>query len=395
MGAVDGFGARWSSSGMRVLALLLCLASPVGAQVCAPRALPAVNSCSGRAHVSLAIVGDVLVHQALAWRGYARGFDTLWAAAVPLLQGADLAIANLEGPVAAGFARGGRRVADPGPVFDDEVYTEYPVFNYHPILIAALREAGIDIVTTANNHALDRGPAGLEATLDALDAGGMAHVGSVRGGEARWQPLRLRTPVGVVSLIGCSFSTNGLADPRGQVPGCYDDRAGLLATVRAEVARGAGVMVFPHWGQEYTLQPDAQQRSLARALVQAGAMAVIGTHPHVPQPWEMLDGPVGVVPVVYSTGNFISAQTALEQATAPLVWLDLCAGVQGPQIGGAGYLPLQMAFDGTDPLLVRPGTDPRGAAGRALLTRLIPGRDLSAVTDCTNHRAAPALRQDR
>ncbi len=381
---------------MRTLCILaFVLGGPVAAQVCAPRALPPpVNACAGEARVSLAIVGDVLVHQALAWRAYARGFDTIWGAAMPLLQSADIAIANLEGPVAAGFNRAGRRVADPGPVYDGEVYSEYPQFNYHPVLITALQQAGFDVVTTANNHALDRGAAGLDATLSALNAAGMRHVGGVRGGSARWQPLRLQTAAGPLSLIACTFGTNGIADPRAQVPRCYDDRADLLALVRAEAASGAGVLVLPHWGQEYILEPDADQRRLARELVAAGAMAVVGTHPHVPQPWELFDGPAGSVPVVYSTGNFIAAQPPLERATAQMAWLSLCPGPRGPVVGGAGYVPLQMEFDGADPSLTlpAPGGSGMAEAGRALLARLTPGRDLSTMTECAPTQARTRTR---
>lgn len=374
---------------MRALGLaLVFLAGMAQAQVCAPAEVPPVNACAGPV-VTLAVGGDVLVHWALATRGYARGFSSLWGAVAPVLQAADLAVLNLEGPVAAGFARGGRRVADPGPVFDDVVYTDYPVFNYHPVLIAALRQAGVDAVTTANNHALDRGPAGLDATLAALDTAGMGHVGAVRGGEALWRPLRLRTAAGQLSLIACTFSTNGIADPRRQVPRCYDDRAGLLALVRAEVAAGHGVLVLPHWGQEYRLEPDRQQRALARDLVAAGAMAVIGTHPHVPQPWEVLAGPFGAVPVVYSTGNFIAAQPPLERATGLIAWLEICAGPRAPVVGAAGYVPIQMEFEGADPSLTLADQGAAGAAGRALLARLIPGRELSVACAATVRHRVP------
>lgn len=372
---------------MRALGLVLFLSAGVAdAQVCAPSAVPVVNTCGGPS-VTLAVGGDVLVHMALAQRGYLRGFSSLWGAVEPVLRAADLAVLNLEGPVAAGFARGGRRVADPGPVFDDVVYTDYPAFNYHPVLIEALQQAGVDVVTTANNHALDRGPAGLDATLAALDAAGMRHVGAVRGGESLWQPLRLRTAAGPISLIACTYSTNGITDPRTQVPMCYDDRAALLAQVRAEAAAGRGVLVLPHWGQEYRLEPDRQQRALARDLVAAGAMAVIGTHPHVPQPWEVLAGHSGAVPVVYSTGNFIAAQPPLERATGLIAWLELCAGPRGPMVGAAGYVPIQMEFEGADPSLTLADQGAAGAAGRALLARLIPGRELSVAC------AAPVRRR--
>ena len=382
------------------LAFTLLLASAAQAQqVCAPRALAQVNACQGSARVSLAVVGDVLLHRALQSRGYGRGFASIWGAAIPLLSAADLAIANLEGPTAAGFSMNGRQIQDPGPVLDGTVYSGYPRFNYHPVVINDLRAAGVDVVTTANNHALDRGPRGLDATLAALDAARMSHVGAVPGGAPRFSPLRLRTRVGALSLIACTFSTNGTADPQAQVPRCYRDRAQLLRLVRQEAARGAGVLVLPHWGQEYVLSPNARQRRLARDLVAAGAMAVIGTHPHVPQPWEMISGPAGTVPIIYSTGNFVAAQPPLERATSVLAWLELCSGPVAPRVAGAGFVPLQMEFEGADPSLTlpRPGMGPRAAAGHALLVRMIPGYDLTAMTQCRHSRpaTAPTFRTDR
>ncbi|GAB1380424.1 CapA family protein [Pararhodobacter aggregans] len=378
-----------------VLAFILLLAAPAGAQTCLPVDLPPVAICSG-ARLRLAIVGDVLVHEALAVQGYARGFGTIWGAAEPWLRRADLAIANLEGPVAPGLTADGRHLPDPGPVFDGRVHTDYPRFNYHPALLADLARAGLDVVTTANNHALDRGAAGAEATQVALAAAGIAGVGSVAPGGPRWQPLRLHTPLGRLSLLACSFSTNGIADPGRQIPRCYDDRGGLLAAVRAEVAAGAGVIVLPHWGQEYQTRPDGAQRALARDLAAAGAMAVIGTHPHVPQPWEVLDSPLGPTLIVYSTGNFIAAQPPLDRATAPMVWLDLCRGASGMRVGGAAYLPMQMSFErGPVLTLPRPGDSARAEAGLALLARLIPGRALSAECRSVARPTAPPIPQER
>lgn len=385
---------------MRYLVLILAVlwTTVATAQpICAPRTLPAFNSCHGAHRLSLAIVGDVLLHRALQWRGYARGFDTIWGAAIPLLSAGNITIANLEGPVAAGFTAQGRASHDPGPTLDDRVYTGYPRFNYHPVVIDSLRAAGVDVVTTANNHALDRGTGGLEATLAALDAAHMHHVGAVRAGQSRFAPLQLRSPVGTLSLIACTFGTNGLADPHAQVLRCYNDRARLLQLVSQEAARGAGVVVLPHWGREYVLTPDAQQRGLARSLVAAGAMAVIGTHPHVPQPWETLQGPAGAVPVIYSTGNFVAAQPPLERATSILAWLELCAGSRGPIVAGAGYIPLQMEFDGADPSLtvLQPGMGSRAEAGRALLARMIPGHDLTDATLCQRPARPSALTPSR
>ncbi|MCC5988078.1 MAG: CapA family protein [Pararhodobacter sp.] len=357
-----------------------------------PAAIAQRNACAGNTRVSLAVVGDVLLHRPLAWRGYARGFETLWGNTMPWFRAADIAIANLEGPTAPGIARDGRRLPDPGPVFDDVVYTEYPRFNYHPVLIDALRDAGIDMVTTANNHALDRGPTGLAATMDELEARGMAFAGTIRAGARRDFARRLPTALGEIAFIACSYGTNGIPDPHGQVLLCHDQRAELLAAVRAEAARSALVVVLPHWGVEYSHRPTRAQRDLARDLVAAGAMAVIGTHPHVAQPVEWLQGPAGQALVAYSTGNFLAGQAELARASGLMIWAEACADPRRAgraTIAGAGYLPTHLDLSGPDPVLVMPGPDAAGTAaqGRALLARVAGGEhDLSAAAQCRSAR---------
>lgn len=352
----------------------------------APEAAPApLNACGGGARVTVASVGDVLLHAALQRRGYAEGFDAIWGRAAPWLESADIVTANLEGPAAAGVARGGRPADDPGPVFDGVVYSGYPQFNYHPSAIDALRALGVDLVSTANNHALDRGTRGVDATLAALAARGMAHTGTIARGAPRDFATRLDTPLGPVAFIACSYDTNGIADPGRQVLLCHRDRAELLALVRAEAARGA-VIVLPHWGVEYSHRPTSRQRALARDLAGAGATAVIGAHPHVVQPWETVEGAAGVqVPVIHSLGNFVSAQGALARRTGIIVRVELCRGSRGrPVAAGAGWVPVMMLWTPRGPELYRPrpGADAGPGAARALVERLIPGRDLSVAAQC-------------
>jgi poly-gamma-glutamate synthesis protein (capsule biosynthesis protein) len=357
------------------LTLLLTLAAPAAAQVCRP-ALPPLNPCTGSQTVRIAAVGDVMMHRAVQRRGYAYGFPGLWAAAAPWFRGADIAVANLETPTAPGFRPGGRAGPDPGPVFDDRVYSGYPLFNAHPGLIDALRAAGVTVVTTANNPALDRGPTGLAATLDELDRRGMHHTGAIRPGAPRDFVLRLRTRIGTLALIGCSYDTNGIPGPHRQVLLCYRDRAELLGLVAHEAGRGAGVIVFPHWGAEYQHQPQAIQRDLGRALVAAGALAAIGAHPHVIQPWEAVPGPMGQGLIAYSTGNFVSSQRSLPRATGMIALADICRGPTGLTVGAAGWVATLTAVDAQGLVVAIPDADADGTArqARALVERLVPGR---------------------
>ena len=339
------------------------------------------NACSGAGRVQLALVGDVLLHRQLQMAGYARGFRRTWYQAEPLLSGADIAIANLEGPVARGLVAGGRAVQDPGPVFGTGVYTGYPAFNYHPVVLPDLKSSGIDIVTTANNHAMDRRSRGVDMTLEELDRVGIKHVGTIRAGAAREFVLRERTRLGVISFIACSFSTNGIADPAHQVLGCYGaDRQVLLDLVRREAADRAvaGVIVLPHWGQEYTSRPDGQQQALARDLVAAGATAVVGTHPHAVQPWTLNARADGAqVPVVFSTGNFVAVQTGIPAQVGAMAMLELCRGKggQGLVAHQGGWVAMQMEFT---PQAYWLDVAPAGATGRRAmsfdhLSRVAPG----------------------
>ena len=371
-----------------VLCGLLGLAAPAARadQICRPAALPPLNPCLDDDRISLVAVGDVLLHRALQRRAAAQGYLSLWQAAAPWFLGADIAIANLETPTAPCFVRGGRQVGDPGLVFDDRVYQGYPLFNAHPAAIDALRAAGVSVVTTANNHALDRGPAGLDATLEELARRGMHQTGTIRRGAPRDFVLRIRSRMGVLSLIGCSYSTNGIPDPQRQVLMCHEDRDELLGLVGHEASRprSAGVIVLPHWGIEYSHSPARRDRDLARDLVAAGAIAVIGTHPHVVQPWEVIPGAAGDALVAYSTGNFVSAQRSLPRATGQMVVAELCRGPAGVVLAGAGWVPVLMVADRHGLTLMLPEPGARGVPGqaRALVERLVPGRDVSLAAAC-------------
>ncbi|MCG6903090.1 MAG: CapA family protein, partial [Rhodobacter sp.] len=344
-------------------------------------------------------VGDVLLHRPLQRRGYgaADGFLGIWNAAAPIFRAADIAYANLEGPVAPGMTRAFTRSVDPGPVFDNRVYTSFPLFNYHPRVIADLRAAGINLVSTANNHAMDRGGNGADLTIGALRAAKMRFMGTITAGAPRRFVTLTDTALGQVAWIACTFSNNGIPDPNRQVLHCYDDRAELLGLIARSGARAdvAGVIVTPHWGHEYQHSPNPNQRALAAEMVAAGATAIIGTHPHVVQPWEFPPRPDGGrALVVYSTGNFVSGQVAMSRRTGALAWIELCR--QPPPrdlaramqsrlaVSQAGWMALLMQRTAAGPELVLTGPDSTGLAAQAhdLLARHLPDSAIHATVSC-------------
>lgn len=378
---------------------LLLLAAPAWAgQFCRAQVTPVagpLNPCQGADRVSIAAVGDVLLHRPLQARGYVdpAGFFSIWAEAAPLLTLADIAYANLEGPTAAGITRAGNEVRDPGPVFDDRVYSSFPMFNYHPRVIGDLQRAGIDIVSTANNHALDRQAIGANRTIDSLRAAGMPYTGTIKAGAPRLFTTLTPSPLGQIAWIACSYSTNGLADPHRQMLMCHGNRTELLAIVAQAAAHPgiAAVIVTPHWGVEYSHSPSRIDRALARDLMAAGATAVIGTHPHVVQPWEALTSAGGAQGLaIYSTGNFVSSQVSLARRTGAIAWLQLCRPPPAANIAKALRSKLVVAETGWVPVrMVREAGGPRLKVGAAagqdalrLLQRYLPKNGIKAEVAC-------------
>ncbi len=200
-----------------------------------------------------------------------------------LFSSADIAFVNLEAP----FSDRGRKV-EAGMVFKAE-----------PEMIEALRVAGIDIVSTANNHARDCGGYGVEFTLNWLQKNGIETVGTGQSAELAHEGAILeRNQVGFGFLAYTYDQSNGNhADQDDRV--AMMDLEEMVEDVKKLQERCDVVIVSMHAGTEYLQKPNAQQREFAHAAIDAGATIVVGHHPHVTQPVE--DYGKGVV--FYSLGN--------------------------------------------------------------------------------------------
>ena len=152
-------------------------------------------------------------------------------------------------------------------------------FNYRASLIRAMKVAGFDVVWTANNHALDRGAAGADLTIDRLQQGGLAFTGTrKRASRAPWSTLT-RAGGFTVAWLACTYGTNGIPDLWHQVLHCFDDAPEVLseiARLHAEPSIDA-VFLVPHWGIENSTVVERRQRELAQAAFEAGAGG--GWHP--------------------------------------------------------------------------------------------------------------------
>jgi poly-gamma-glutamate synthesis protein (capsule biosynthesis protein) len=226
-----------------------------------------------------------------------EGYQALFAGVAGLVSAADLAFTNLETPIAPKTGR---------PVIP-------MVFNAPPSVLGALAATGFDVVSTANNHSWDQGVKGLLETHDHLDASPLVRVGTgANCAEARAHHLFERNGVKIALIGSCTLYNQDLG--AGPDRPCVYTLTPESALAEVQVARDAGadlVVLSVHWGVEYATSPMAEQRDWARQLVEGGVDVILGHHPHVLQPVELIeaaDGRTGLV--AYSLGNFISSQSA-------------------------------------------------------------------------------------
>jgi poly-gamma-glutamate synthesis protein (capsule biosynthesis protein) len=308
--------------------------------------------------LTVAAVGDVLLHMPLQrWASRQKDhYAGLFRGTRDLIAAADIAFANLEGPAARGVTSSGREVRAPATLFDDSVYSGYPMFNYHPSITNAVKSAGFDIVNTANNHALDRRQLGADRTIEAIRAAGLAYTGT-RHRDAMTEPWYAITPVNAaggtfnIAWLGSTYGTNEIPDRANQTLNCYTHKDDILGMVQ-DLSRNPNihaVFVTPHWGVEYTHRPERRQVAWAKEMIEAGATAVIGQHPHVMQPIEKVTASDGREAVVaYSLGNFVSGQIGLPRKSTAILLLAMTPGANGKLTTAAvGWIPIYMVTSGS------------------------------------------------
>jgi poly-gamma-glutamate synthesis protein (capsule biosynthesis protein) len=307
---------------------------------------------------TLAATGDTFPHENIQAVGEAQGYDYLFDYVRPFLKAADLAYTNFDGAMLEGSP-----------------YTGYPAFNYNPKLAAALHSAGIGIVSTANNHIMDRGPEGLDATLNVLQASGIQQHGTVPSGAAS-QPRPAFLPLVLsrggasikVAFLSFSWGTNGIPDPYSQVnllwqSNEYGQQGGVRQSVLdavAEARRAADlVIVAAHWGYEYQFYPDAAQVEGARQIAAAGADIILGAQPHTLQPVDVLDINGRKTLVIYSLANFLASQGAFQvpsySATSVVFYIGVIRQADGRvRVSGYRYLPTIHVDGDTRPAPIPP-----------------------------------------
>ena len=262
----------------------------------------------------LVFAGDLMQHQpqVAAARNDTGGFDysESFGYVKGIFEEADIAILNLETTLTP-YAR----------------YTGYPIFRSPAQLADILKEMQIDIVVMANNHVCDNGRVGMEFTMNRLDSLGIAYTGAFADSVQyeRLHPLLIEKNGLRFALLNYTYDTNGMPVPVGAVVNLIDSAA--IANDLDQIDRTLVdcVIVFFHWGDEYVRRQNREQQMLAELCRRHGAEIVMGSHPHVIQPFEAqmdADSVIRAV-TVYSLGNLVSNQRDRYRNGGLIVTLDV------------------------------------------------------------------------
>lgn len=213
---------------------------------------------------------------------------------LPHFKDADLAMLNYESTVSV-----------------DGRYTTYPMFSSPIESIESIKKQGFDIISTSNNHAFDKGFAGVNKTIDTIKSYGMESVGTYK--DANNMPLIKEVSGIKLGISAYTFSINGFEK---KVQGT--DKAYAINFIDMDkIKKDVEFMnendvdfkvIYVHWGNEYQLKPSAWQEKIAKGLNELGIDVVLGSHPHVIQKSEVIEANGKKTYVCYSMGNFISNQ---------------------------------------------------------------------------------------
>jgi poly-gamma-glutamate capsule biosynthesis protein CapA/YwtB (metallophosphatase superfamily) len=251
--------------------------------------------------VSISAVGDLMCHspQFESARVSTDSFDfnPEFEAIKPYLQNSDFTFGNLEAVTA------GRK----------KEYSGYPLFNVPDEFVSAVKFAGINLVTTSNNHALDMREYGLLRTIQTIKNNGLYYTGTYTSKRDR-DSVRIFNIKGIkLAILAYSYGANGNYIPKGK-PYLINliDTVQIKSDIISARQHGAeAVLVYFHFGTEYKIFPNDYQKTIVCKTISYGADLIIGGHPHVIEPAEFFktnNGKLDTGFVAYSMGNFISNQ---------------------------------------------------------------------------------------
>lgn len=302
-----------------------------------------IASANGLRSARIRMIGDIMVSTAQleAAKQFDGSYDFLpeIAYVADSLRDSDLTIGNLETTIGK---------------YKDMKYSGYPMFNTPESLLDALKECGVDFLTLANNHMLDRYFDGMKNTVNVVESYGFGFVGAYRTRQERETGACIQEVNGIkLGFVAYTHSTNTMetaCSPDVKEYGVpYIQKADFKGDIQRLKDAGADVIIaLPHWGDEYIQQPDGNQIYYAGKLASAGADIILGSHSHMVQPMEYkvftdANGVGREVFAIFSMGNFISDMT--KKYTDSGIILDFTIQEQADgtfRVENVGYVPLYM-----------------------------------------------------
>lgn len=246
------------------------------------------------------LTGDIMFHMPQIEAAYDRNtgnydFSDNFKYVNKYIDGADLAIANFE-TVTAG---------------DELGFFGFPQFNSPKETLNHIKDAGFDVLTTVNNHSLDRGKTGIINTIDAIEEVGMKNIGTYK--EPNNDIYIEKVNDMDLALLAYSYGYNGLEyslspEELSYMVNTIDEDKIKSDIEAAKNANADMILIFLHWGEEYQREPSTYQVELGDKMIEWGANMVLGSHPHVIQKAKMINHNNKDNYIIYSMGNFLSNQ---------------------------------------------------------------------------------------
>ncbi len=294
--------------------------------------------------IKMSIIGDIMCHNTQfkdAFNSSTNTYDFsyVFSEIAPYFENNDLNIGNLE----TTFAGSGRS------------YSGYPTFNTPEALATDLKELGINVLSTANNHCMDTGNKGLVNTLDVLDSVGIDHMGTYRTEEESNNVL-IKDVNGIkIAFLSYTYGTNGIpvSSSKPFSVNLIDKEKILKDIANAKSNNVDLICTSMHWGVEYLDSPNAEQQDLANFLFTNGVDIIFGSHPHVLEKMEKVnvttvDGENKECFVIYSFGNFVSGQVKKNTRTSIILNLSVTKKADNTiTIDNINYIPIYCYTSGT------------------------------------------------
>lgn len=263
-----------------------------------------VSTTAAPTDLVVSAVGDIMLDGTARTVMTEQGYDYPFAKMLPYFSGAQIVFGNVEGPL-----------TDRGTPEQEKTY----VFRSPPAMVsAALRTAGFNVVSLANNHTLDYGTDGLTQTIETLNSAGILHTGAGADLMAARRPALLQANDQRVAILAYSMTLpESFFAGANKAGTAFGHEEHVRADVMAAREQADIVLVSFHWGQEGKTALRDYQTRLGHAAIDAGAAAVIGHHPHILQGIEQYRGGV----ILYSLGNFTFGSYSMNSARAAVAQL--------------------------------------------------------------------------